>query len=312
MSDSWYYDWINPTSALKQSLIKGAVPFELHYVKDIMSTKLSMFRYEGIEKIPDLTSEILELALMFSNFLCFYNSPSLGWGLYRYVQEGELNRYLRPTNVKLMTLAGVYVETVPYSDIIIARDNAMDIPPFLCIFEYLCKLQHIDSTILKTLDISSLPLVLAGSKKVINQYNQIVKQLTGGKMLVAADEQLVDAVKAFKIDLPVQPLDTYMLKKEYRNECLASIGIYSVEDKRERVLKGEQMARNKYVDSVYTDMKMQRQHTVDELNKHGLNIKLIEASNVIVEAQAYEEHELAMAANVDGGDENVSKTDKSE
>ena len=308
MADSWYFDWINPSSALKQSLIKDAVPFELHYVKDIMSTKLAMFSYDNIEKIPDLDSRTLEMALMFSNFLCFYKDPALGWGLYRYVVDGDLDRYLKPSFVTINTLKGVTVAThVPYSEIIVARDNEFDLPPFLCIFEYLVKMQHIDSVIMKTLDISALPLVLAGSKKMVNQYNSVIKQLTGGKMLIAADDSLIDAVKAFKIDLPVQPVDTYLLKKEYRNECLTSIGIYSVEDKRERVLKGEQMSRNRYVDHVYTDMKNQRKYFVDKLNKAdpSLNITLIEAAEIIDDAQAEQARKIAEA---EGGNKDVIKS----
>lgn len=312
MSDSWYYDWVNPNSAFKQMLIKNDVPFELHYVKDIMSTKLSLFEVKHIERIPDLNNRTLEMALMFSNFLCFYKDTALGWGLYRYVVNGDLDRYLNPQYVQLFTLKGVSVAShVPYKDIIIARDNKLDVPPFLCIFEYLVKLQHIDTVIMKTLDISALPLVIAGGKKVVNQYNSIIKQLTGGKMLIAADDSLVDQIKAFKIDLPINPIDTYTLKKEYRNECLTSIGIYSVEDKRERVLKGEQMSRNRYVDNVYTDMKIQRQNFVDALNKAdpSLELELIEANNVIDDAAAEQARKLAEAegGNSDGQIPNSNK-----
>ena len=298
MSDMWYYDWVNPNSAFKQMLIKNSVPFELHYVKDIMSTKLSMFEYGNIEKIPDLDNRTLEMALMFSTCLCFYKDSALGWGLYRYEIAGDLDRYLKPQFVNLITLKGTTLATnVPYKDIIRARDNTLDIPPFLCIFEYMIKLQHIDDVIKKTLDISSLPLVMAGSKKLVNQYNSILKSLTGGKMLIAGDDSILDAIKAFKIDLPVSPVDTYILKKEYRNECLTSIGIYSVEDKRERVLKGEQISRNRYVDNVYTDMKEQRKAFVDALNKADptLQIELIEASNIIDDAAAEQAKKFAEA-----------------
>lgn len=313
MSDSWYFDWINPTSALKQALIKNAVPFELHYVKDIMSTKLSLFQYKRIEKIPDLDSKTLEMALMFSNFLCFYKDSALGWGLYRYVVDGDLDRYLRPQYVTLNTLKGTTVAThVPFKDIILARDNEFDIPPFLCIFEYLCKMDHIDRNIFKNLDIGCMPLLLAGSKKLVNQYNSLMKELTGGKMLIAADDSLVDAIKAFKIDMPFNPVDIYTLKKEYRNECLTSIGIYSVEDKRERVLKGEQLSRNRYVDNVYTDMKLQRKEFIDKLNKAdpSLDIELVEASNIIDDAAAEQTKKLAEAEIVGGASNEQKMGDK--
>ena len=69
MSDSWYYDFMNLNHAVSRALIDGKLPYEIHYIKDIMSTKVSMFKYEHIERIPKLTSQILELALMFSNFI---------------------------------------------------------------------------------------------------------------------------------------------------------------------------------------------------------------------------------------------------
>ena len=78
MSQAWYYDFMNPNQALSRALIKEGLAFELHYIKDIGSTKISMFRYKNIEKIKDLTSEIVETALMFNWNLCFYKSVPLG------------------------------------------------------------------------------------------------------------------------------------------------------------------------------------------------------------------------------------------
>ena len=80
MSDSWYYDFMNLNHAVSRALIDGKLPYEIHYIKDIMSTKVGMFKYKNIERIPNLTSQILEMALLFSNFLCFYQHPALGSG----------------------------------------------------------------------------------------------------------------------------------------------------------------------------------------------------------------------------------------
>ena len=73
-----YYDLLNLNSALSQALIKEGFPNSIHYLKDIASVKVGMFKYKNIEKIPDLTSEILESIILFNNFLCFYNSKPLG------------------------------------------------------------------------------------------------------------------------------------------------------------------------------------------------------------------------------------------
>ena len=73
MAQDWYYDFINLSSAVSQALIKeGKVPY-FKYIKDIINTKVSMFEIKNIERIPDLTNQILFGSLMFQNCLCFQN-----------------------------------------------------------------------------------------------------------------------------------------------------------------------------------------------------------------------------------------------
>ena len=268
MGQEWYYDFMNPNHAVNACLVRGVMPYEIHYIKDIISTKVGMFTYKNIEKIPDLTSTILETSLMFINNLCFYKSASLGWVLCRYVFGSVYSLYFRPKFVNLMTLKGESVATnVPWEDIILVKDNKMDVIPFLCINDYLFKIQRIEDTIFKVLNNATLPLALVGSKKLAAQFKTIAKKLSNNEPFVAGDDQLVDAVKAFNIDVPVQPLDIYELKQKYKNECLSSLGIYSVEEKRERIVTQELVNQNDYTDFVYQDAKTERARFVAELNK---------------------------------------------
>ena len=57
---------MNLNHAVSKALVNGRLPYEIHYVKDIMSTSISMFKVKNIERIPNLTSQILEMALMFN------------------------------------------------------------------------------------------------------------------------------------------------------------------------------------------------------------------------------------------------------
>ena len=294
--DSWYYDFMNLNTAVQKCLIKGALPYEFHYFKDIVSTKISMFKYKNIEKIPDLTSQILEMAMMFCNRLCFYKKPGLGWILCRYVIGSEWNPYLRPQRVNLMAFNGESIGfDVPYEDIVLVRDNSMDIIPFLCINEYIGKIHTVEKTIFKILKISTLPLALTGNKKVMSQFKTAAKALTGDDPLVGMDDSLVDKVQAFNIDVPVQPLDLYELKQKYRNECLSSLGIYSVEEKRERIVTQELVNQNDYTDFVYQDAKMERQRIIDELNRRdpSLQLELVEVYEVNVKESNDEEADKA-------------------
>ena len=309
MSQWWYYDFMNMNSALSQALIKNNYIGGLHYIKDIASTKVSEFKYENIEKIPNLTSEILECALMLNMQICFYNSPALGWILCRYIFANTLTVYLRPKTVNLIAFNGEGIATnVPYEDIILVKDNSMDIIPFICMLEYIQKMEKCDTSVFRTLEVASLPLALVGNKKVSTQLKALAKKLGSGDALIACDEQLLDTVKAFDIDVKINPKDIYELKTKYKNECLSSLGIYSVEEKKERKIVAEVTSQNDFTDHIYQDMKTQRQRFVDALNKAdpSLNIRLIETYDLNVQddikEEADREHAIAVAT---GGNQNV-------
>ena len=304
MSDAWYYDFMNLNHAVSKALVNGKLPYEIHYVKDIMSTAVSMFKYKNIERIRNLTSQIAEIAVMFSNFLCTYKHPALGWVLCRYVVGSTFNEYLRPKHVNLMALNGQCLATnVPYEDIVLFRDNSMDIIPFICINEYIGKIHRVEETVFKTLAIASLPIALVANKKMANQLKQVAKNLGNSDPFITGDDSLLDVVKGFNIDVPVSPLDIYELKQKYRNECLSSLGIYSVEEKRERIVTQELVNQNDFTDFVYQDRKMERQRWVDEMNRRdpSLQLELVEEYEVNVKENIKDDADKAKAiAKADG------------
>ena len=160
----------------------------------------------------------------------------------------------------------------------------MDIIPFITINEYICKINKVEQTVFKTLAIASLPIALVANKKMGKQLNEIAKQLGNSNPLIVGDDSLMDIVKGFNIDVPVSPLDIYELKQKYRNECLSSLGIYSVEEKRERIVTQELVNQNDYTDFVYQDAKMERERLVKQLNERdpSLELRLIETYEVNV------------------------------
>lgn len=281
MSQAWYYDFMNPNQALSRALLKEGLPFEIHYIKDIASTKISMFKYDGIEKIKDLTSEILETSLMFTWNLCFYKYDAIGgWVLCKFSPSSMLNLYMKPTTVNLTFLNGESIANdVPYKDIIIVRDNSINLIPFIPIVEYIRKMQKIDNSVFKILNVAALPLAFVGNKKTANSLKTIAKEIVGDNPVVVGDDSMVDSLKAFDMDVKVNPLDIYELKTKYKNECLSSIGIYTVEEKKERKIVSEVASQNDFTDFVYQDMKSQREEFIDKLNKADptLNIKLVES-----------------------------------
>lgn len=307
-----YYDLCNLNSYLSKQLIKNGFPNSIHYLKDIASVKVGMFKYKGIEKITNLTSEILETAILFNNFLCFYDVPGVGLSLCRYIVNSQFNEYLKPNYVDLLALNGESLAiNVPYKDIILVKDNSLDIIPFITMIEYIRKIEMCDTSVFKVLNVAALPLVLAGNKKIAKQLEALAKKIVGGDSFVAGDDTLMDALKAFDIDLKINPLDIYELKTKYKNECISSIGIYTIEQKKERKIVSEVSSQNEYTDSIYEDERSQRERMVRELNerygtKYNFNIELVETKRTIAERHI---NDTIKMTNVGGDNDGNTKTD---
>lgn len=305
MGQQWYYDFMNMNDALSRSLIKNGYLSSLHYIKDFASLKVSEFRYKNIEKIPNLTSDILEACIMFNYCLCFYNVKGIGWVLCRYVYGGDFNEYVRPVSVNLIALNGkALANNVPYNDIILVKDNSMDVIPFVCMIEYINKIDMIDTSVLRCSKVASLPLVVSSNKRTANNANATAKKLYGDDMFIIGDDHITNDVKTFNIDVPISPLDLYELKSKYKNELLASLGIYSVEEKKERKIVSEVASQNNYVDGIYQDMLNQRKAFVEALNKAdpSLGIELIESRQEIIDTSIENDGARAKATETGGND----------
>lgn len=287
MADSWYYDFVNMDDALKKAMVSNGINFgvtDFRYLKDIVNTSIGMFTYEDCPN--GLTSQIIESALMFRNNLCYYYSKGTQeWILCTYRYGGTFNRYWKPDFVDLLALNGTSIaEHIPFDDIILVRDNTMDIIPFMTIMEYLNKIKHIEDDMLKMLDVACLPLVVAGNKKAVNQLRTTANKLGLANPFILGDDTLVESVKSFNVNLPYDPLDIYELRKKYIDECLASLGIYSLEYKNERLLVSEVAAQNDYTDFIYTNRLQERELTIKQLNARGCPMKMKETYERNVES----------------------------
>lgn len=276
----WYYDCLNLNSALRQNMIKhGGKWLHFRYLMQFASMRIGMFSYKNLP--GKLTSQILETALFFNNFLCFFKCPLTQEVLLgRFVPNGDYDEYWKPTKVNILALNGKQIGfNVPYEDIIPVRDNKLDLIPFLAVMEYMQKIDEIENAITRTLKVGTLPVAFVGSKKISAQMHEAARQLFNGdtKPFIASDETLPDGVRSFDIKLTLEPLDLYELKFKYYSECMQMLGIYNVPEKHERMLVKELADQNDYVDTLYTEARDERQHFIDLVNKrYGLNIELFE------------------------------------
>ena len=276
MNNETYYNYNNLRAYIDKLGIQCPDDY-FRWFKDVVGTKVTMFYYDNLP--GTLTSEITENALMFNNFLCLWYDKGLGQViLCRYRFGGTYDIYWKPVTVDLLSLSGKSLAIgVPYEDIVIVRDNPSDIIPFVTLNSWLNKILDKEKTLDILMRLVSMPTILVGDKEQAGMLKQLMKKTYEYDGFAVGSKNFKSHVEQFDIRMPVQLSDVYELIEKYKNLALNSMGIYGVDEKRERIVTSEVMANNDFTDFIYTGMYRERQRWVKEANeKWGLNIILHE------------------------------------
>lgn len=276
MNNETYYNYNNLRAYIDKLGIQCPDDY-LRWFKDVVGTKVTMFYYDNLP--GTLTSEITENALMFNNFLCLWYDKGLGQViLCRYRFGGTYDIYWKPVTVDLLSLSGKSLAIgVPYEDIVIVRDNPSDIIPFVTLNSWLNKILDKEKTLDILMRLVRMPTILVGDKEQAGMLKQLMKKTYEYEGFAVGSKNFKSHVEQFDIRMPVQLSDVYELIEKYKNLALNSMGIYGVDEKRERIVTSEVQANNDFTDFIYTGMYRERQRWVKEANeKWGLNIILHE------------------------------------
>lgn len=295
-----YQNYYNLDDYLKKNLV-GDNKGYLRWLKDIINTKESMFSYDSLPE--GLTSEIMETSLMFNNFLCLWNSPVLGTILCRYMYGGDFDIYWKPVKVNLLSISGKPIAyDVPYEDIVLVKDNRMDIIPFITLSGWIEKIMEEEKTLDVLVRLVRFPTILTGTREQTQELKTLLKKNIDCEGFVLGDKGFKDHLEQFPIQLPAKLQEVYFLMDKYKTMALASMGIAGVQEKSERLVKEEVNTSNDYTDFVYEGMYNERKLFVETANKKfGTNIVLRET---YVENRKEEQDLLGREEELTGGDEN--------
>ncbi len=271
-----YYDIMNMNQTLNRIMLAGK-PITYRQIIGYLETKIGMFSYKGLEE--DLPPRIVRTALTFRNHLCFWKSPTLGIVFCQYRPTTERDIYYLPIKVELFALNGKSLATdVPYKEIVVVRDNNLDLIPCMWLFEYFEKMNNIERTLMKNVDLLKLPAIFKGDEKTVSSFNAIIQKALDFKPFAVGDPQIANNFEQYDIKIPVSFEEQMSLFKNYKNMALESIGISGTEtQKRERLLSTEVESQSEYKNLVYTDFKNTQLDWIEEYNKKfGKNVELVE------------------------------------
>lgn len=276
MNEESFYNYNNLESYYKKIGIAQPSDY-LRWTKDIINTAVEMFDYEG--QMPEgLNTRIIETALMFNNLLCFYKSPELGVVLCRYRFSSEFSLYWEPIKVDLLALNGKPIAFgVPWEDIIPFRDNTMDIIPFLTLNSYVDKIIEQEKTLAVLTKLVRLPAIFTGTKEQTAMLKQVIKKNLDCEPFIVAEKDFKQHMEQFDVNMPCKLIEVYELLEKYKNMATGSMGIYSVDEKRERVVTAEINATNDFVDFIYTGKVECRKQALEEARRRGwFDLRLVE------------------------------------
>lgn len=318
-NNDWYKYYANPNLAISEYMHSiGLDECDIEEVFNMINTRLAMSYYPLLDSsrpLGTLESRDLELALLFYTHLCFADIPSLGgWQLVTWTQQGALDTNRHPKFVRLIALNGSAIPgTYSYSDIIPVRDNPMDMPRIITIWSYLNKIKQLNDDVMKISSVACLPAVITGDKKQATALRETAKKLGIKDPFIIGDAALASSVQTFDIRLAISPIDIYNLKTKYKNECLASMGIYNAEQKRERLVTQELINQNDFSDTTYNLGVLCRKRFVADLKRiAGIDIGFKELydynfeSNTDLEAEKAKAIAKAEAKGTKEGDPNAN------
>lgn len=195
-------------------------------------------------------------------------------------------------------------QDIPYKDIVLIKDNTLDITPFIYLDEYVEILQNIENTLNVNLTWLKFPMIFESDKKTSVAIKNLFKDIKYNfTPYVITNYGALDGIKSTQVNLSVKPNELYQLYECYYNKCLNSLGISSSISKRERLITDEMQAQNDMVNARYFERKNNLLKAI-ELIKEKWSIDLTLEESYIESIKVENDLEVEKENAIESGDNN--------
>ena len=281
------------------------------YLNRMTKICLSLFEYENLPESMD--QRYLERCLFFDGKAAMLETPEYGYINTRACTNGYINIYGLPTKLNCYTDGQVFrADRDVYSGIadnedkdkycIYVRNNWDSVPTAATIQLFAKRLCDVQRVIDINVKAQKTPIMLLGTDKQKLTLENLYAEYDGDKPIIYGDKDIVsnEVFKAIKTDAPyvVDKLQNY--KKEIWNEFLSFIGVNNIDtEKKERLISGEAIANNEYINLNLQSYLVPRQKACEEFNRlYGTNVKVKLRSDI---ANLIKLNESVVADYVDDG-----------
>lgn len=266
------------------------------YYKRLYLLAVTMFKWEGLPNgIPE---RFIEDCLFHYGQCAFIFDDILGEMVTKVTPSGKLNSYNIPLSYTCYAVD--YTKKFDTDDIVIIRNNSLEMPTSHTIRLFAQRLTEVERTIDVNIKSQKTPIMITVPEKQRLTMKNLLAKFDGNTPFIWGTKDLdLDALKSIKTDAPFVADQLMIYKHDLWNEAMSFLGIQNANtDKKERLITDEVTANDQMVVLSAETMLKQRQEACDQINeKFKLNITV----TLRTPHDTFIENAPAQESNVDNG-----------
>ena len=255
---------------------------EIEYItnkKMLLNIVYNLFAWDNL---PDnLSSRFIEMTLVNNGMIAFYENEDYGLMSLPCDILNE-NFYYEPERIQVFsyTSSGKHVQDTLIDNFVIGRNNIIGLPLLQVVELYARKITDVSQTCDINIGNQKTPYIIKSSQKSRLTIKNIYDKVRRNCPAIFVNKKvgkISDIIEVMPTPSPYIADKLLNYKHELINEFLTYIGINNANtDKKERLITDEVNSNNEFVQSIYDNMKEQRELLRDRVNEmFGTDIKLI-------------------------------------
>lgn len=249
--------------------VSNAYPNYARYYQRYVDMFLKMcngrFKWNTPSYIP---SEFIERFLIQNGTVLLFElfDKMSAWN---YTSGGNFDIYGYPLKRNVTFVNGQTIEREEENSVIV-YNNSQHLPDIGLIQGYASQLAQIDCAIDVNMRSCKTPILIKGSKAQLDSILKAYRQYDGDVPALVQDKdktQLKDTFDVLDLKTTYRGNEFYTLKENLLREAYNSLGFYSVNNKRERLILDEVDTNNASINSIRYDMLKMRRRACEEFNE---------------------------------------------
>lgn len=247
------------------------------YYYRLMLIARSLFKWENLPNGID--EKWIERFLFNSGKCVFYKDPIVGYMVADFGDNGPLNYYTEPTDIRPIAPNYIYTgeQLINNENCVLIRNNDDMIPTYPTIRIYALKLTNIDRTIDVNIAQQKTPVIVKVTDKQKLSLKQVFAQRDENQPVIWGDKSLdTSGIETLNTTAPIVFDRLQVQKNDVWNECMTFLGINNANtDKKERLITDEVLANDELIDISANVFLKARELACKQINElFGLNVKV--------------------------------------